>query len=68
MSTNILSDEYELEAEFAAANGACQRTIARYRQEGLPFVEWNGRIWINVPGERKWLAGRVRRLNQKRVA
>ena len=52
MPTNIL-DEYELEAEFAAANGVHQRTVARARQQGMPFMEWGGRIWIHVPGAKR---------------
>ena len=31
-------------------------------------MEWGGRIWIHVPGAKKWLEGRVRRLNPKRAA
>ena len=67
MSTSILED-YETEADFAAANGVHQRTVSRHRQEGLPFMVWGGRVWIHVPGAKKWLEGRVRRLNQTRGA
>ena len=67
MSTNIL-DDYEPEAEFAAAHGVHQRTVARARQQGLPFMEWAGRIWIYIPGAREWMSKRVRRLNPKRAA
>ena len=67
MPTNIL-DDYETQAEFAAANGVHERTVARARQDGLPFMEWGGRIGIDVPGAKKWLEGRVRRLNPKRAA
>ena len=67
MSTNIL-DEYTPEAEFAADNGVHPRTVARARQDGLPFMFWGGRVWIHVPGAKKWLEGRIRRLNPKRAA
>ena len=63
---NILRDEFVPEAAWAEANGVNQRTAARYRQQGLPWAEFGGRVFIHVPGSREWLAKRIRSLNPKR--
>jgi hypothetical protein len=58
---NILSDFTE-QGEFARQNGACDRTIARYRAEGLPWLKFGGKILIGPADEaRAWLLRRVRR-------
>jgi hypothetical protein len=66
MDAKLLSDEYVLESQFADENEIHQRTSARYRQLGMPYLEYRGRIYIHIPGGRKWLEGRVRRLNPPR--
>jgi hypothetical protein len=67
---NSILDEYEPESDFAAAHNITQRTVARYRREadGLPFVEFGGRIYIHIPGAREWIAARVRHPNPRRAA
>ena len=69
MDPKLLSNEYVTEAKFAEANGIHQRTAARYRNEpdGLPFVEFGGRIYIHLPRAREWLEARVRHLNPRRA-
>jgi len=44
--------------------GISQRTSARYRALGLPYLEFAGLIWIHKPGGRDWIAARVRRRNR----
>jgi hypothetical protein len=71
MSQSIsILDGYALEEEFAAANNINPRTVARYRNQpnGLPYVKWGGRVFINVDGARQWLAKRTIRRNQPRRA
>ena len=69
MDARLLSDEYVTEAKFASENGIHQRTAARYRNEpdGLPFVEFGGKIYIHLPLAREWLEARVHRLNPRRA-
>ena len=55
-----------LEAEWAKANRITPRTAARYRQQGLPWADFGGKVWIHVPGSREWLAKRIRHQNPKR--
>ena len=64
----LRDDEYVLESQFAEENGIHQRTTARYRNQpdGLPFVEFGGRIYIHIPRARQWLESRVRHLNPRR--
>jgi hypothetical protein len=64
---NIL-DEYAAEAEFAEEHKLSQRTVARYRKRpnGLPWVEFGGRIFIHIPGAKRWLERRVRHPNPLR--
>jgi hypothetical protein len=64
---NIL-EEFAPETEWAAANGMSIRTSKRLRDQGLPYVEWCGKILIHLPGSRQFLAGRIRKNNQPRKA
>ena len=57
--SNILDGEFVLEAEWAKANRITPRTAARYRQQGLPWADFGGKVWIYVPGSREWLAKRI---------
>ena len=34
--------------------------------DGLPYMEWGGKIWIYVPGARDWVASRIKRNNPRR--
>jgi hypothetical protein len=62
MSTNELLSDFIEQGEFARQNGACDRTVARYRQEGLPWLKFGGKILIGPADEaRAWLLRRVRR-------
>jgi hypothetical protein len=67
MSDNIL-EGYVTERQFAAEHNISPRTVHRYRSQadGLPFVAFVGRIWINMPLARQWLDGRVRQPNPRR--
>ena len=53
------------EEDFAQGTEVCRRTIARYRRQpdGLPYMEWGGRIYIPVNPGREWIQKRVRRAN-----
>jgi hypothetical protein len=59
---------YQHEAVFASANKISQRTVARYRNEadGLPFVEFGGRVFIPIAEAKAWLQARVKRPNPSR--
>jgi len=63
-------DGYVPEDEFALAAKASRRTIYRYRNQpnGLPYLEWCGRIYIPLEEARRWLESRVHRPNRRRVA
>jgi hypothetical protein len=58
--------QYTRESDWAKAHGLCQRTVARYRGQGLPFMFFGGWIWIpRVEGD-EWIASRVKRRNFRR--
>jgi hypothetical protein len=63
--TNIL-EGYEPEHKFAAEHGASRRTIARYRNMGMPYLVWRGEIYIQVAGAREWLGSQIKRHNPRR--
>lgn len=69
-ATTSILDGYMLESTFAANAKVSPRTIARYRNQpdGLPYVEFGGRIYIPIADARAWLSGRVKRPNQRRKA
>jgi hypothetical protein len=58
--------QYERESEWAEAHGVCQRTVARYRARGLPYLFFGGYVWIPKLEGREWIAGRVKRRNPSR--
>jgi hypothetical protein len=58
--------EYEKEADWAAGHGISQRTAARYRALGLPFLVFGGFVWIPKREGREYIASRVRRHNTPR--
>jgi hypothetical protein len=55
------------EPEWCADNGGiCRKTCQRYRNQpdGLPYLEWGGRIWIGPADQaRAWLLRRVKHRN-----
>ena len=63
--TNIL-EGYEPEHKFAANHGASRRTIARYRNMGMPYLVWRGEIYIHIAGAREWLNSQLKRRNPRR--
>ena len=58
--------EYEKEADWAESHGISQRTSARYRALGLPFLTFGGFVWIPKREGREWIASRVKRRNPPR--
>lgn len=58
MSHEIL-EGFEREATLAKALNMSRRTLARYRRQGMPWMDWGGEIWINVAGAKHWIAKRV---------
>lgn len=63
-------DGYDPEPVFAAGAHISTRTTARYRNQpnGLPYVEFGGRIYIPREEARDWLRSRIKRPNQRRTA
>ena len=57
--SDLLTD-YLSEAEFAKETGIDERTSARYRKQGLPFMYQGGKVMINLPGAREFMARRTR--------
>jgi len=53
--------EYEKESDWAKGHGISQRTSARYRALGLPFLTFGGFVWIPKQEGRQWIASRVKR-------
>src|SRR5262250_4008317 len=57
---------YEKESDWAEGHGISQRTAARYRELGLPFLTFGGFVWIHKRGSKEWIASRVKRRNPPR--
>jgi hypothetical protein len=55
-----LHGDYEREHTWAKDHGISQRTAARYRARGLPWLEWGGAIWIPKEGGQKFIASLVK--------
>jgi hypothetical protein len=54
------------EQEFADTIHVHQRTVARYRQQGLPYIELGGKIYIDAKGAIEWIARGTTVRNQPR--
>jgi hypothetical protein len=52
---------YEKESAWAANHGISQRTVARYRATGLPFLTFGGFVWIPKAEAEQWIASRIKR-------
>jgi len=65
VNSDFLAD-YEKEADWAEGHGISQRTAARYREIGLPFLTFGGFVWIPKRAGREWIASRVKRRNPPR--
>ena len=59
--TNLLNG-FATQEEFAEAHDIHPRTVTRYRKQpnGLPWMEFGGKIYIDLDGARQWLARQVR--------
>jgi hypothetical protein len=66
--SNRFLDEYQLADEWAAEHDIHKRTAARYRQQvnGLPYLEFGGRIYIPRKEGDEWIRSRIRRPNRAR--
>jgi hypothetical protein len=64
---NILAG-YIRDDEFAKSVKISRKTSARYRgqPDGLPFMEFGGRIYIPIEAAREWLRSRVKHPNPRR--
>ena len=69
-SSAFVLDDYALEEDFAVANGCSTRTTARMRREpdGLPWMLWNGKVYVYLPGARAYVARKTKRPNPSRRA
>jgi hypothetical protein len=69
MDARLIDDDFVHEAKFAVENNIDRRTVARYRKmpDGLPFVEFGGRIFIHMPTAKRWLEARIHRPNPRRA-
>src|SRR5262245_26974100 len=55
------------QSRWAADKGVTTRTAAKHRQQGLPWLEWAGQIWIGPEDEAdSFILARVRRPNPPR--
>jgi hypothetical protein len=58
---------FQLESEWAEEKGVNQRTPARYRKLGkLEYLEWGGKVWINVASGNELIRSRIKRRNPPR--
>jgi len=59
-------EKYERETTWAPAQGITTRTSKRYRDLGMPFLQWGGRIYIPKAEGRAYIASLVQRRNPPR--
>ena len=66
--SNRFLDEYQPAGEWANERGVHLRTVDRYRQQpnGLPYLEFGGRIYIPRKEGDEWIRSRIRRPNRPR--
>jgi hypothetical protein len=66
--SNRFLEEYQLAVEWAVEHDVHQRTVDRYRQQpnGLPYLEFGGRIYIPRKEGEEWIRSRIRRPNRPR--
>jgi hypothetical protein len=59
---------YVEQAQFAHDHRISPRTVARYRNQadGLPSVEFGGKIYIPIDDAASWLRNRIRHPNKRR--
>jgi hypothetical protein len=63
-----LLGEFEKESVWAAKHNICQRTVARHRKRGLPYLEWGGEIYIPIAEGREYILSLLKRPNPPRAA
>ena len=70
MTTEKVLDDYVNRRTLAEMLGCSPRTIPRYENEpnGLPSLEVAGRKLYRIESVKKWLEGREKRPNPRRVA
>jgi hypothetical protein len=71
MDARSVLDGFVPEERFASDNHISPRTSRRYRlqPDGLPFLEWGGKIYIHVETARDWLLrSRMKHPNPRRKA
>ena len=59
-------EKYQRESDWAPAQGITQRTCKRYRDQGMPYLEWGGCVFIPKAEAAEWIAGRIKRRNPPR--
>jgi hypothetical protein len=64
----IGGEQFTKESVWAASKCVSTRTSARYREKGLPFLDWAGLIWIPNKRGDSFLLSLVRRRNPPRAA
>jgi len=57
---------YRSERSWAKKKQVTQRTVARHRQLGLPWLDWAQQIWIPETEGDEYLASLVKRRNPPR--
>jgi hypothetical protein len=60
---NLLAGYVEQE-KFAMQHGINPRTVARYRNLGLPWLPFGGRVYIPLAEAGEWLRSQVRHPNR----
>jgi hypothetical protein len=65
--SNRFLEEYQLAADWAVEHDVHQRTVDRYRQQpdGLPFLEFGGKIYIPRKAAEDWIRARVQWPNRR---
>jgi hypothetical protein len=60
---------YVPQEDFARANRISTRTVARYRSQsdGLPYVEFGGKVFIPLREAGDWLRDRIIHPNRRRT-
>jgi hypothetical protein len=71
MNARSVLEGFVTEEQFARDNDVSVRTSRRYRlqPDGMPYVEWGGKIYIHLETSREWLLrSRMKRPNPRRKA
>jgi hypothetical protein len=68
LTGNDILAGYVEQDEFARNHRISSRTVARYRNrpDGLPSVNFGGKVFIPIDEAAAWLKNQVRRPNQRR--